>query len=116
MTDIKSNEHLKRAGELFKLKEYDQSLEELDLVLKDEPNNLYALAAREKVRTERDLAKELKSTEHQKEIEAKRRAALEDSHRSEYQQRLARIEEEGRKRREEEQKKRLDDEEETPPE
>ncbi len=116
MAENKMNEHLKRAGELFKQKEYDQCLEELDLVLKDDPNNLYALAAREKVRTERDLARELKSTERQKEIETKRRIALEESQKNEYRQHIAKIEEEGRKRREEEQKMRQDSEEGAPEE
>jgi hypothetical protein len=55
MADIKSNEHLKKAGELFKQKEYDLCLEELDIVLKEDPKNSYALAAREKVRTEQEL-------------------------------------------------------------
>jgi hypothetical protein len=99
------NEHLKKAGELFKQKEYDLCLEELDIVLKEEPENSYALAAREKVRTEQELMRELKSVDRQKEIEAKRRVALQESKKTEYQERISRIEEEGRKRREEEQKR-----------
>ena len=102
MADIKSNEHMKRAGDLFKQKEYDQCLEELDLVLKDDPDNSYALAAREKVRTERELVRELRSTERLKEVEEKRRIGLQESQKEEYKQRIARIEEEARKRREEE--------------
>jgi hypothetical protein len=110
MADIKSNEHLKKAGELFKQKEYDLCLEELDIVLKEDPKNSYALAAREKVRTEQELMRELKSVDRQKEIEEKRRIALQESQKTEYQQRISRIEEEGRKRREEEQKKNQEDE------
>ncbi len=108
------NDHLKIAGELFKQKKYDQCLEELEIVLKEDPNNSYALAAREKVRTERDLSRELSSTEHLKEVEAKRRIAQEESQKAEYRERMAKIEEEGRKRREEEQKKNKDDDESSP--
>ncbi len=95
-------QHIKKAGELFKQKLYDESLVELDLALAEDPDNSYALAARQKVATERDLALELRANERQKDIAEKRQTALKDSQNAEYQQRLAAIEEEGRKRREEE--------------
>ncbi len=111
MAEVKSSERLKKAGEFFLRKEYDKAIEELDLLLKDDPNNMYASAAREKVRTARDLAHELGLTHRQKEMEIKRKVAIEASQREEHQKTLAKIEEEGRKRREEEQAKRAVDEE-----
>ncbi len=95
-------QHIKTAGELYKKQLYDESLAELNLVLAEDPNNTYALAARQKVQTERDLAMELRANDRQKDIADKRRTALEGSRTEEYQQRLAALEEEGRKRREEE--------------
>ncbi len=106
-----SSERLKQAGDLFRQKEYDKALEELDLLLNDDPNNMYARAAREKVRTARDLAHELGITERRQDIEAKRRMAIGQSQRVEHQKLLAKIEEEGRRRREEELKKHQADEE-----
>ncbi len=111
MADKKSSERLKRAGDFFRQKEYDKSLEELDLLLMDDPNNMYARAAREKVRTARDLAHELSGVERRQDIEVKKRMAIEQSQSTEHQQLLAKIEGEGRKRREEELKKRQADEE-----
>jgi CheY-like chemotaxis protein len=72
---------------------------------------MYARAAREKVRTARDLAQEIGVTERRQDIDAKRRMAIEQSQRVEHQKLLAKIEEEGRRRREEELKKRQADEE-----
>jgi CheY-like chemotaxis protein len=106
-----SSDRLKKAGYFFRQKEYDKSLEELDLLLKDDPNNMYARAAREKVRTARDLTHELGVTERRQDIETKRRMAIEQSQRAEHQQLLTKIEVEGRRRRDEELKKRQADEE-----
>jgi CheY-like chemotaxis protein len=106
MADNKSSDRLKRAGDFFRQKEYEKSLEELDLLLMDDPNNMYARAAREKVRTARDLAHEIGGVERRQDIEVKKRMAIEQSQSAEHKQLLAKIEEEGRKRREEEMKKR----------
>jgi len=111
MAETKSSERLKKAGEYFLHKEYDKALEELDLLLKDDPNNMYASAAREKVRTARDLAQQLGVTERQKTLEIKRKVAVEQSQRQEHQELLARIESEGKRRRDDEARKREADDE-----
>lgn len=111
MADNTSSDRLKKAGDFFRQKQYDKSLEELDLLLMDDPKNMYARAAREKVRTARDLAHELGGVERRQDIEAKKRMAIEQSQSVEHKQLLAKIEEEGRKRREEDLKKRHADEE-----
>ncbi len=108
MSDRSSADRLKRAGDFFKRREYEKALEELDLLLKDEPNNMYARAAREKVRTTRDLAFELGASERTKDLEKKKMMAIETSQRTEHQQLLAKIEEEGQKRRNNEIQKKVE--------
>ena len=99
--EIDITEHLRLASDYYEKGQFDKALLELDRVIRVDPENENAIAAREKMELAKEIADQLKEDKRQEDVGRKRKKLAEESQQMDTEAILRRVEDEARRRRDE---------------
>lgn len=108
--EIDITEHLRLASQYYEKGEFDKAILELDRVIRVDPENENALAARRKMELAKEIADKMKEEVRQKEVVERRKKLVEESQKLDTDAILRRVEEEARRRRDEDLRRRAEEE------